>query len=93
MPSTRQLPMAVIGAGSWGTALAIQLARAGLPARLWGRDAGQMQAMQRARCNERYLPDAPFPAALEVVPDLRTALAGTRDLLVAVPSTAFRATL
>ena len=64
MPSRRQQPMAVIGAGSWGTALAIQLARAGIPARLWGRDTGQMHAMQLARCNERYLPDAAFPAAL-----------------------------
>src|SRR5258708_9094151 len=85
--------MAVIGAGSWGTALAIQLARAGLPARLWGRDTGQMQAMQRVRCNERYLPDAAFPAALQVAADLRAALDGARDVLVVVPSPAFRATL
>jgi glycerol-3-phosphate dehydrogenase (NAD(P)+) len=93
MPSARQQPMAVVGAGSWGTALAIQLARAGLPARLWGRDTGQMQAMQRARCNERYLPEAVFPEALEVVTDLRTVLDGVRDVLVVVPSPAFRATL
>jgi glycerol-3-phosphate dehydrogenase (NAD(P)+) len=93
MPSARQQPMAVVGAGSWGTALAIQLARAGLPARLWGRDTGQMQAMQRARCNERYLPEAAFPEVLEAVADLRAALDGVRDVLVVVPSPAFRATL
>jgi len=93
MPSTRQQPMAVIGAGSWGTALAIQLARAGLPTRLWGRDPGQMHAMQRVRCNERYLPDAAFPAALEIGADLRAVLDGVRDVLVVVPSPAFRATL
>ena len=53
MPSRRQQPMAVIGAGSWGTALAIQLARAGISARLWGRDSAQMHAMQLVRCDER----------------------------------------
>jgi glycerol-3-phosphate dehydrogenase (NAD(P)+) len=93
MPSARQQPMAVIGAGSWGTALAIQLARAGIPARLWGRDSVQMDAMRRVRCNERYLPDAPFPEALEVTADLRAVLDGVRDVLVVVPSHAFRATL
>ena len=57
MPSSRQEPMAVIGAGSWGTALAIQLARAGHPTFLWGRDLARIDAMRRARCNERYLPE------------------------------------
>jgi glycerol-3-phosphate dehydrogenase (NAD(P)+) len=85
--------MAVIGAGSWGTALAIQLARAGISARLWGRDSAQMHALQLVRCNERYLPDAPFPAALEIAADLQTVLDGVRDVLVVVPSPAFRATL
>jgi glycerol-3-phosphate dehydrogenase (NAD(P)+) len=93
MPSARLQPMAVIGAGSWGTALAIQLARAGLPARLWGRDTGQMHAMNRLRCNQRYLPDAAFPQTLEVAADLRAALDGVRDVLVVVPSHAFRPTL
>ncbi len=85
--------MAVIGAGSWGTALAIQLSRAGHPTHLWGRDAAQLDAMRRARCNERYLPDAAFPPALEVAADLRHALHGVRDALIAVPSHAFRPTL
>jgi glycerol-3-phosphate dehydrogenase (NAD(P)+) len=93
MPSARQQPMAVIGAGSWGTALAIQLTRAGLPARLWGRDTGQLHAMNRLRCNQRYLPDAAFPQALEVAADLRAVLDGVRDVLVVVPSHAFRPTL
>jgi glycerol-3-phosphate dehydrogenase (NAD(P)+) len=86
-------PMAVIGAGSWGTALAIQCARAGHPTRLWGRDAALVESMRRARRNERYLPDADFPPSLEPVADLAAALAGVRDVLVAVPSHAFRATL
>jgi glycerol-3-phosphate dehydrogenase (NAD(P)+) len=69
-------PMTVIGAGSWGTA-----------------DAVQLDAMRRARRNLRYLPEAEFPAALQLVADLREALRGARDALVAVPSHAFRATL
>jgi glycerol-3-phosphate dehydrogenase (NAD(P)+) len=85
--------MAVIGAGSWGTALAIQLARTGHPTHLWGRDPAQLDALRRARCNERYLPDAAFPQALVVAGDLEEALGGVRDALVAVPSHAFRETL
>jgi glycerol-3-phosphate dehydrogenase (NAD(P)+) len=86
-------PMTVIGAGSWGTALAIQLAREGHPTQLWGRDGAQLDAMRRARCNVRYLPDAGFPSALQVADDLRRALESVRDALIAVPSHAFRATL
>jgi glycerol-3-phosphate dehydrogenase (NAD(P)+) len=86
-------PMTVIGAGSWGTALAIQLAREGHPTQLWGRDGVQVDAMRRARRNVRYLPDAEFPAALQVADDLPQALETARDALIAVPSHAFRATL
>ncbi len=89
----RPEPIAVIGAGSWGTALAIQLARAGHPVRLWGRDAAQIEAMRAAGRNTRYLPDAPFPASLSVTADLGAALAAARDALVAVPSPALRDTL
>ncbi len=85
--------MTVIGAGSWGTALAIQLAREGHPTRLWGRDALQIDAMRQARRNERYLPDAGFPDSLRVTNDLVQALDGARDALIAVPSHALRASL
>ena len=93
MASERHEPITVIGAGSWGTALAIQLARAGHPTYLWGRDAAQRDAMQRARCNDRYLPDAAFPETLRIALGLPEALEGARDALIAVPSHAFRATL
>jgi glycerol-3-phosphate dehydrogenase (NAD(P)+) len=86
-------PMAIIGAGSWGTALAIQCARAGHPTRLWGRNTALLESMRVARRNARYLPDAEFPASLEPMADLAQALAGVRDALVAVPSHAFRETL
>ncbi|MGD9339384.1 MAG: NAD(P)H-dependent glycerol-3-phosphate dehydrogenase [Chromatiales bacterium] len=82
--------MVVLGAGSWGTALAIQFSRAGRPTVLWGRDREQMAAMADARLNQRYLPDAPFPSNLVVEADLDAALAGARDILVVVPSHAFR---
>jgi glycerol-3-phosphate dehydrogenase (NAD(P)+) len=93
MHDRRTEPMTVIGAGSWGTALAIQLAREGHPTQLWGRDGVQLEAMRHARRNARYLPDAEFPDLLQVAIDLRPALQAARDALIAVPSHAFRATL
>jgi glycerol-3-phosphate dehydrogenase (NAD(P)+) len=86
-------PVAVLGAGSWGTALAIQFARSGRPVRLWGRNPERLAAMAARRCNERYLPSAPFPPSLTVEPDLRAALAGAHDVLVVVPSPALREVL
>jgi glycerol-3-phosphate dehydrogenase (NAD(P)+) len=83
----------VLGAGSWGTALAIQFARAGHATVLWGRDPAHVEAMGRARRNARYLPGAEFPEPLEVTADLRAAVAAAEDALVALPSQAFRALL
>jgi len=83
----------VLGAGSWGTALAIQFARTGRPTRFWGRDRERLLAMAGSRRNERYLSSAEFPASLTVEPDLAAALAGASDALVAVPSHAFRGVL
>ncbi len=86
-------PIAVLGAGSWGTALAIQFARAGRPTLLWGRDRTELARLAAERCNRRYLPDAPFPEGLVVEPDLERAVAAALDILIAVPSHAFRETL
>lgn len=86
-------PIAVIGAGSWGTALAIQLARCGNPTKLWGRDAAALNAMATSRRNERYLPDAEFPDSLTPVADFAECVSGCSDILVSVPSHAFRETL
>jgi glycerol-3-phosphate dehydrogenase (NAD(P)+) len=85
--------MTVIGAGSWGTALAILLAREGHATQLWGRDGAQLDAMRRARRNMRYLPEAAFPEGLQIAANLPKALEVSRDALIAVPSHAFRATL
>ncbi len=89
----REAPVTVLGAGSWGTALAMQFARSGHPTRLWGRDAQRQAAMAAARCNERYLASGAFPDSLGVEVDLAAALRGASDVLIAVPSHAFRAVL
>lgn len=83
----------VLGAGSYGTALAICLARNNTPTMLWGRDAKQLSVMADSRQNERYLPGAPFPDALSIENDLATAVAQSRDILVVVPSHAFKGML
>jgi glycerol-3-phosphate dehydrogenase (NAD(P)+) len=86
-------PIAVLGAGSWGTALAIQFARSGKATRLWGRDREQVAAMVRERANRRYLPQGDFPDSLSVGADLGAQLAGALDVLIVVPSDSFRAML
>ncbi|MGC3981502.1 MAG: NAD(P)H-dependent glycerol-3-phosphate dehydrogenase [Steroidobacteraceae bacterium] len=86
-------PITVVGAGSWGTALAIQFARTGRPTRLWGRDRAQLADMQGARRNARYLPDAVFPDNLQIEADLAAALQGCSEVLVSAPSHAFRSLL
>ena len=85
--------IAVLGAGSWGTALAIQFSRAGRAVTLWGRDASRVRAMAAARCNVKYLPDVAFPPNLDTDVDLTAGLRGAADVVVAVPSLSFRSTL
>jgi glycerol-3-phosphate dehydrogenase (NAD(P)+) len=87
--SQRTAPVAVLGAGSWGTALAIQFARTGRPTRLWGRDQNALAKMAVDRRNQRYL-EAPFPASLHIEADLAAALGAVGDILIAVPSHALR---
>lgn len=89
----QQEPIAVIGAGSWGTALAVQFARNGRRTLLWGRDPEQVVALAGERCNMRYLPGVVFPEPLVVAPTLAEAVSGVRDILVCVPSHAFRSIL
>lgn len=83
----------VAGAGSWGTALAVLLSANGVPTILWGRNPDRLRSMAAARVNAAYLPGIAFPPLLQIEPILDAALAPTRDVLVAVPSTAFRSTL
>ena len=83
------IPTTVIGAGSWGTALAIAIARNGHPVLLWGRDADHLAAMQKSRSNERYLPGLPFPDSLQLEPNFEKAVSQAKHVLVSVPSVAF----
>jgi glycerol-3-phosphate dehydrogenase (NAD(P)+) len=85
--------IAVLGAGSYGTALAIQLARLGNDTRLWGRDAAHLHRLEADRVNAEYLPGCKFPPALKPVADLRAAVQGADDVLLAVPSHALHPVL
>lgn len=87
------MPITVLGAGSWGTALAIQFARAGRQTVLWGRAEDDPARIAAERCNRRYLPEAEFPESLAVETDLTRAVGAARDILVVVPSSALRAVL
>ena len=87
--NTVNASMTVIGAGSYGTALAITLARNGHTVVLWGHNPAQIQTLQRDRCNQAFLPDVPFPDTLLLEADLARALAASRDVLVVVPSHVF----
>src|SRR5436190_231761 len=84
---------AVLGAGSWGTALAIHLASVGRGVTLWGRDAGLIEEMRGRRANPTYLPDITFPPLLSPVASLDEALSGARHVIVAIPSHGLRAVL
>lgn len=84
-----QPTLAVLGAGSWGTALAVLLARNGVATLLWGHEAGHVARLSRERCNREFLPGIEFPSLLEPVAELPAAVAAAGDLLVAVPSHAF----
>jgi glycerol-3-phosphate dehydrogenase (NAD(P)+) len=94
------MKIAVLGAGAWGTALAVAASAAGQAVRLWARDAAQAAAIEAGRCNRRYLPDVPLPSGLGIshrldetlawadggLTVLATPMAGLRGLLAALPA-------
>ncbi len=86
-------PIAVIGAGAWGTALALLVAVKGIPVRLWARRAEQALAMRVERQNQEYLPGIVFPESLHPTSDAEEALENAHFAVVAVPSKALRETL
>ncbi|MCG7363754.1 NAD(P)-dependent glycerol-3-phosphate dehydrogenase [Roseomonas sp. ACRSG] len=77
--------VAVIGAGAWGTALALQALRAGAATALWARDADRALAMRAARENAAHLPGQPLPAELRITADAGEALEGADLALLVVP--------
>lgn len=93
MTKAEKSTIAVLGAGSWGTALAILLAGNGHQVRLWAHRKEHVDALASARCNERYLPGIPLPDNLQPTTDLAEAISGTDLVLLVVPSHVFRETL
>jgi len=87
------LRVAVLGAGSWGTALAALIARHGHATTLWGRDAATITTITQRRENPRYLPGIALPDGLNASTDLAAAVADVELVLVVVPSHAFAETL
>jgi glycerol-3-phosphate dehydrogenase (NAD(P)+) len=85
--------VAVLGAGSWGTALAALIVRHGHPTVLWGRDREAIARIDREHENRRYLPGIALPDGLRATTDLAAAVAGADLVLVVVPSHAFAETL
>lgn len=85
--------IAILGAGSWGTALAILAARNGCQTLLWGHNPDHMAVLEQDRQNIRYLPEHPFPVNLAVTADLAEVAAFSKLILVCVPSHAFKNTL
>lgn len=86
-------PLAVLGAGSWGTALATLIARNGHDVILWSNSAEQVKVMRERACNVNFLPEIQFPDKLSVSANLGEVLAVSRDVMLAVPSEAFRSVL
>ena len=84
--------VAILGAGAWGTALAIALS-ARHAARLWARDPVQARSLDASRCNARYLPEVALPAPVGVTGSLERALDGARLALVVTPTAGLRETL
>lgn len=93
MANVPQNPMVVLGAGSWGTALALLLARNGNPVRLWGNDPEHLALLREQRFNEQYLPGFYLPNNIHICDDFESCVKGQRDILVVVPSHAFRSVL
>jgi len=83
----------VLGAGSWGTALALLLARSGVTTFLWDCDGAHIQALKSARENARHLPGIRFPDCLLPVAELKEPGADLTDVVVAVPCEALRSAL
>lgn len=81
--------IAVIGAGSWGTALAMQLDRSDSQVVLWGRDPGQIDEMAKSRKNPRFLPGCELSTSIRLNSDISTVISDSDHVLIVVPSHAF----
>lgn len=80
--------LVVLGAGAWGTALAVHAAQHGVSTRLWAHEEAQVAAMERAKENAQFLPGVALPDALSLTADLNEALHEAKTVLVAIPTRA-----
>lgn len=86
-------PVTILGAGSWGTAIAILLSQNKKPTLLWGHSADHINTMASSHRNARYLPDIQLPDSLALTNNLDKAVSFASNIIIAVPSDAFRSTL
>ncbi len=93
MPADAKSSIAVLGAGAWGTALAVLLARNNQTVLLWGHDKQHLASLDRERENTVYLPGVPIPEQVHIRDELGDIAQAALHFLVAVPSHAFRSTL
>ncbi|WP_345118346.1 NAD(P)H-dependent glycerol-3-phosphate dehydrogenase [Bartonella pachyuromydis] len=89
----KAISMTIIGAGSFGTALAIALARNGHRVLLWGHNPQHIKELRKYRCNQAFLPNIQFPENLSPEVSLETAITANHDILIAVPSHVFHQVL
>ncbi|WP_375229918.1 NAD(P)H-dependent glycerol-3-phosphate dehydrogenase [Roseobacter sp. S98] len=89
-PARQYRRAAVVGAGSWGTALAATLARAGVRTCLWGRNSATVDSINRRHENAAYLPGVPLPDNLRAARRMADALSGAEVILIVVPSRSIR---
>lgn len=90
--ATRPEPLCIVGAGSFGTALAAIVGGLGHPVRMWTRRADQAQEIDRDHTNEAYARGTRLPERVRATSDLQEAVKGAAVVLVVVPSKAFRET-
>ena len=88
-----KINITVLGAGSWGTALAILLARNGHNTKLWGHQTDHIRVLEKTRRNDRYLPGIELPENLRVLSEIADAMEDSHIILIAVPSHAFNQTI
>ena len=86
---SNKFSVAILGAGSWGTAVGIALANQGHSVVLWTNNAAHCSDMQNKHCNERYLPKIAFPPTLTCTTDLNHCIQQANFVFIAVPSHAF----
>lgn len=89
----KENPIAILGAGSWGTALALYLGRRKQAIRIWSIETAEIKSMQEDKTNNRYMPGFPLPDCILPMIDLAETVNAVDDILIVVPSVGFRQTL